>query len=70
MDWLTPILSKINDPAVLIPVLGCLGLGWLLVVERRENRADRQALMELMNKHTEALTQLRVMLSAILGKSL
>jgi hypothetical protein len=69
MDWLTPILSKINDPAVLIPVLGCFGWGWLLVSERRENRTDRLALMELLTKNTEALNQMRVTIAAILGKA-
>jgi hypothetical protein len=69
MDWLTPILSKINDPAVLIPVLGCMGLGWLLVSERRENRTDRLALMDLLTKNTEALNQMRVTIAAILGKA-
>ena len=68
MEWLAPLLGKINDPAVLVPVLGCVGLGWLLVVERRENRTDRLALMDLLNKNTEALTQLRIAIATNLNR--
>jgi hypothetical protein len=68
MDWLTPILSKLNE--VTIFFILCLGgLGYLYLTERKENRADRQALIDLLHKNTEAITQLRIAMAAITGKS-
>jgi hypothetical protein len=68
MDWLTPILTKIDNLAVLVLILSQLGLGWLFVTERKENRADRQALMDLLYKNTEALNSIRNAISAITGR--
>lgn len=70
MEWLIPIISKIENVAILVPVLCLGGLGYLYVTERRENRVDRQALMDLMLKTTDALNGLRNVLSALTGKSL
>lgn len=69
MDWLTPILLKIDNPAVLILLLCLIGMGYLFITERRENRADRQALLDLLHKNTEALNGMRAVLSAITGKA-
>lgn len=63
MDWLTPIFARIDNVALLVVVA-------LYVMERRENRADRQALMELLFKNTEALNNMRTAFAAITGKTL
>jgi len=68
MEWLVPLLSKIDNIAVLVLVL-CLGfMGWLFVTERNENRLDRQALLDLLNKNTDALNNVRNAISAITGR--
>lgn len=63
MDWLTPILTRIDNVALLVVVV-------LYIIERKENRADRQALMDLLFKNTEALNNMRNAFSAITGKQL
>lgn len=61
MDWLTPILSKIDNVALLVVVV-------LYIIERKENREDRKALMDLLFKSTEAMNGMRNAISAISGK--
>ena len=70
MESLAPLLSGIKDIAVLVPVLGCVGLGWLHVVWRREEREDRKALLEVISRNTEALNGVRVAIAAQTGKAL
>lgn len=61
MDWLTPILTRIDNVALLVVVV-------LYIIERRENREDRKAMMELLFKTTEAMNGIRNAISAITGK--
>ena len=56
MTELFQLLGKIDNVAVLVLSLGCFGLGYLHVVWRREERADRQAMMEMVSKLTDAST--------------
>jgi hypothetical protein len=69
MDWLTPILTKVDNLAVLVLLLSQIGLGYLYVTERKENRTDRQALIDLLHKNTEALNQVRIAIAATLGRT-
>lgn len=46
MEQLVPLLFKIENIAILISVLGNIGLGWLHVVWRREEREDRKSAFE------------------------
>lgn len=63
MDWLTPVLARIDNVALLVVVA-------LYIMERRENRADRQALMDLLFKTTEAMHGLRNAFTALTGRPL
>lgn len=68
MDWLVPILTKVDTThLVLLIIIG--GMGYLYLAERREGRADRQALMSLLERNTEAITQLRIAIAANSGKA-
>jgi hypothetical protein len=69
MESLAPLLAGIKDIAVLVPVLGCIGLGWLHVVWRREEREDRKAMLEVVNANTAALNGVRIALAAQTGKT-
>lgn len=69
MEWLTPILSKVDNLAVLTLILCLMGLGWLYYTERKENRADRQQLMELHLKLVEAINEVKVAIAVLSGKS-
>lgn len=68
MEWLAPILAKVDNLAVLVLLLCLGGMGYLYLSERRENRADRQALIDLLLKNTEALNNVRNAISAISGR--
>jgi hypothetical protein len=69
MEWLTPILSKVDNLAVLTLILCLLGLGWLYYTERKENRADRQQLMDLHLRLVEAINEVKVAIAVLTGKS-
>lgn len=64
------VLAGIKDTATLVLILALGGLGWLHVSSLRENRIDRQALIDLLSKNTEALNGIKNMLSAMTGKPL
>ena len=68
LEFLGPLLSKIQDPAVLVPTLGCVFLGWLHVVWRREEREDRKIAYQVIEENTKALNGLQNVLSALTGK--
>lgn len=70
MEALIPLLSRIENVALLVSVLGCAGLGYLHVIWRREERADRQKLLEIVTANTAAISELKNVLSASLGKAL
>lgn len=70
MDALFQLLGKVDNVAILVLSLGCLGLGYLHVVWRREERADRQAMLESFNKLTEALNEIKVAIAARTGQPL
>lgn len=64
MEALIPLLAAIKDPALLVESLCLLGLGWLYYTERKENRADRQQLMDLHLKVVDALHEIKVVIAA------
>jgi Zn-dependent protease with chaperone function len=70
MDAAIGLLSKVDNIAVLVLSLGCLGLGYLHVVWRREERADRQAMMAAFNNLTTALNEIKVAIAAQTGRQL
>jgi hypothetical protein len=70
MDGLWGVLAQVKDLATLVLLLALLGLGWLHVQMIKENRVDRQALVDLLLKNTEALNGIKVMIAAISGKAL
>jgi hypothetical protein len=69
VEALIPLLAKLQDPAVLIPVLGCIGLSYLHIVWRREEREDRKSMLTTFGTVTEALNGVRIALAAFTGKS-
>ena len=70
MTELFQLLGKIDNVAILVLSLGCFGLGYLHVVWRREERADRQAMMEMVSKLTDALHDVKIAIAAMTGKPL
>lgn len=68
MEGLWPVLAGIKDTATLVLLLVLLGGGYLHITMMRENRQDRQALIDLLQKNNEALNGIRNVLSAMTGK--
>lgn len=64
------LLGQVKDLATLVLILALAGLGYLHVTMMRENRADRQVLIDLLFKNVEALNSMKNVLSAITGKPL
>ena len=69
-DAVGQAVLNLKDPALIILVCALAGLGWLHVLTIRENRQDRQALMDLLQKNTEAINGLKNVLSARTGQVL
>ena len=64
------VLAGVKDTATLVLILVIMGGGYLHLQMIRENRQDRQALMELLQKNTDALNGIKNVLSAMTGKPL
>lgn len=64
------IIGQVKDLATLVLILALGGLGWLHITMMKEGRADRQALVDLLLKNTEALNGIKNVLSAMTGKPL
>lgn len=68
--FLGPLLNKLQDPAAFVPSVLCAFLGYLHVIWRREEREDRQRMMEAFNKLVEALHEVKIAIAAGTGKAL
>ena len=64
------VLGQVKDLATLVLILALGGLGYLHITMIKENRLDRQALMDLLIKNTEALNGIKNVISAMTGKPL
>lgn len=64
------VLGQVKDLATLVLLLALMGLGYLHITMIRENRVDRQALIELLLKNTDAMNGIKNVLSAMTGKPL
>lgn len=64
------VLAGIKDLATLVLILALGGLGYLHIKMMGENRVDRQALIDLLVKNTEALNGIKNAISAITGRPL
>lgn len=67
---LTAFIGKADNIAVIVLMLGCAGLGYLMVVWRREYREDLAKMLQTIDKNTEALNGLKNVLSARTGSAL
>jgi uncharacterized membrane protein len=59
-----------NNIAISVLFILCVFLGWLVVMARKDEREDRKTLLEAVNNNTKAVNDLRILLSANLGKPL
>mgnify|MGYP001572805016 CR=1 FL=1 len=65
-----PVLGQVKDLATLVLILALGGLGYLHITMLKENRIDRQALIDLLLKQTEAMNKISNAISAMTGKAI
>ena len=63
------VLGQVKDLATLVLILALGGLGYLHITMIKENRLDRQALLDLLIKNTEALNGIKIAIAALTGRS-
>ena len=68
LNFFASILGKPENIAVAVLIATNVGLGFLYWTERRENRTDRNTMLETINKVTEALNGVKMALVAISGR--
>lgn len=68
MEALVAAIGKTENIALIVLMLMCAGLGWAHVQFRREEREDRQRLVETFSKIADALNDLRVAVAVLTGK--
>lgn len=66
--FLIDILGKPENIAVAVLIAGNVGLSLLYWTERKENRTDRNVLLESLNKMTEAMNGVKLALVALSGR--
>ena len=73
MDWLGPVFQALItklDPISLILLIIVSACGYYHIVWRREDREDRQKVLEAFNKNNETLSSLKNVISAATGRPL
>ena len=68
MEALVAALAKTDNIALVVLLLMCAGLAYLHVVWRKEEREDRQKMLDAFNNIVTALNELRVAVAAMTGK--
>ena len=68
LQFFTALFGKPENIAVAVLIATNVGLGYLYWTERRENRTDRNTMLETINKVTEALNGVKMALVAISGR--
>jgi hypothetical protein len=76
MDALTAALAKVievmftrpENIALLVSVGANVALGWFIIVSRREERVDQQAITTALTGIHEMLSRIRIVIAASLGK--
>ena len=66
--FLASVFNKVDNIAIVVLLLGIGASFWAHVIWRREEREDRRALLDLINKNTEALNGVKLALVAMTGK--
>lgn len=68
LTFIGSILGKTENIAIIVLLAGCAFLGFLYRSERSENRVDRNAMLDLIGKNTEALNGVKMALELLRAK--
>lgn len=69
ISFFSQLFGKPENIAVAVLIATNVGLGFLYWTERKENRADRNHLLETLGKVTEAMNQVKLALVALSGRA-
>lgn len=67
-QFLGQIIGKTENLAVLVSIGFAVLMAWMLVNARKEDREDRKAFVEALEKNTDAIVGLKVALAALSGR--
>lgn len=73
MEWLGPVFTALIgklDPISLILLIIVAACGYYHIVWRREDREDREKILDAFNRNTEALASIKNVISAATGRPL
>ena len=68
MEALVAFINKVDSIPILVLFAMCMGLGYLHIVWRKEERDDRAKMLDAFNSIVQALNDLRVSHAATLGE--
>lgn len=77
MDQLLGVLAEViravflrpENVALMVSVLANCGMGYFIIIMRREDREDRRAMTLTLEALTLAINNMRIVVAAALGKS-
>lgn len=69
MEAIVAAIGKTENIALIVLILMCSGLAWAHIVWRKEEREDRQRMLEVFGSLKDAINEMRVTLAAFTGKS-
>ena len=64
-----PLLLKVDNIAVLVMLIVLFYFGWTRRDERKEDREDRRQMVDAINRNTDALTKLQIVVASVTGRA-
>lgn len=63
------LFTNPQNIALLVSVAANVAMAWFIMLMRKEDRSDRQAMTQALNTMTEAINNMRVVVAAALGNN-
>ena len=68
MEALVAAIGKTENIALIVLMLMCAGLAWAHIVFRKEEREDRQKMLDAFNSVVSALNELRITVATMIAR--
>jgi len=68
MEALVAAIGKTENIALVVLMLMCAGLAWAHIVFRKEEREDRQKMLDAFNSVVSALNELRITVATMIAR--
>ena len=66
---LLPLFAKVDNVAVLVLIVVLVYQGWREMSTRKDDREDRKLMVEAINRNTDALTKLQIVVASVTGRA-